>query len=104
MIDDVGQILAEAVQQFVARHAALRRQRVDLIGAERAGEIAGGDLLVRTIADPGTRGVAVALLLELVQEVAEAAAEHAARRATCEQAAQSALENIAETSAAHTTR
>ena len=56
MIDDVGQILAEALQQFVARQAALRRQRFDLVGAERAGEIAGRDLLVGAVADPGIGG------------------------------------------------
>src|SRR5713226_6323198 len=39
MIDDVGQMLAEAAQQFVARQPALRRQIVDLVGAEGLGEI-----------------------------------------------------------------
>ena len=31
MVDDVGQVLAEAAEQFVARQPALRRQIVDLI-------------------------------------------------------------------------
>src|SRR5487761_2790619 len=48
MIDHLGQMLAEAIEQFVARQAALRHQAVDLIGAERAGEIAGRNRLVRT--------------------------------------------------------
>ena len=52
MIDHVGQILAEAFQQVIARQPALRRQRFDLVGAERAGEIAGRDLLVGAVADP----------------------------------------------------
>ena len=46
MIDHVGQILAEALEQFVARQAALRRTAIDLVGAERVGEIAGRNLLV----------------------------------------------------------
>src|SRR3954464_1192969 len=36
-VDDVGQILAETAQQFIARQTALCRQRVDLVGAERVG-------------------------------------------------------------------
>src|SRR6266478_4045022 len=47
MIDDVGQVLAEAAQQFVTRQPALRRQIIDLIGAERLGEIAGRNRFVR---------------------------------------------------------
>ena len=42
----------------------------------------------------------MALLLELIEQVAEAAAEHAAGRTTREQAAEAALEDIAETAAA----
>src|SRR5450432_3099603 len=33
LVDHVGQMLAEAREQFVARHAGLRRQCVDLVGA-----------------------------------------------------------------------
>src|SRR5439155_8196117 len=99
MVDDVGQILAEALQQFVAGQAALGGELLNLVGAERVGEIAGCDLLVGSIADPGVRLVAKSLLLELVQEVAEAAAQDAASRAACEQSAQSALEHVAETTA-----
>src|SRR6185437_10997284 len=43
MVDHLRQILAEAVEQVVARHAALGCQRIDLVGAERIGEIAGRD-------------------------------------------------------------
>ena len=66
MIDDVGQILAEAVQQFVAGQPALGGERRDLVGAERVGEVAGRDLLVGPVADPGVGLIAKPLLLELV--------------------------------------
>src|SRR5690349_17305301 len=35
MIDHLRQILAEALQQLVARHAALRRDLIELVSAER---------------------------------------------------------------------
>jgi predicted permease len=34
MVDHVGQMLAEALEQFVARQTALRHQAADLIGAQ----------------------------------------------------------------------
>src|ERR1700732_3937080 len=52
MIDHLRQIAAEAVEQFVGRQAALRGQRIDLVGAQRLGEIAGGNRLVLALADP----------------------------------------------------
>src|ERR1700722_6711185 len=97
MVDHTGQMLAETVEQFVARQAALRHQTVDLIAAERTGEIARRDLLVGAGAPPGIGGVAMAALLELLEQVAEPAADHAAGGAAREQAAQPALENIAKT-------
>ena len=100
MVDHVGQILAEALQQFVARQSALRRQMLDLVGAERVGEVARRDLLVGAVADPGIGRVALALLLELVEQVAEAAAEDAAGGAAREQSAEPALEQVAEAAAA----
>src|SRR4029079_17563435 len=99
MIDDVGQVLAEALQQFVAREAALGGERLDLVGAQRVGEVAWRDLLVRPIADPRVGLIPEAVLLELFHEVAEAAAQDAAGCATREQSAQSALEQVAHTSA-----
>src|ERR1700729_492673 len=99
MVDHTGQMLAETVEQFVARQAALRHQTVDLIGAERTGEIAGRDLLVGAGAHPGIGGVAMAALLELLEQVAEPAADHAAGSAAREQAAQPTLEEIAKTAA-----
>src|SRR3977135_3241505 len=44
-------------------------------------------------------GVALAVLLELPEQVAEPAADHASRRAARKQAAQSAFENVAKTAA-----
>src|SRR4029077_14990236 len=98
MIDDAWQILAQPIQQFLTRHGALRRQTLDLIGAECLGEITGRNLLVRSLANPRVGCLAMAALLEPLQEVAKSAADHAAGRAAGEQAAQSALEKIAEAS------
>ncbi len=60
----------------------------DLVGAERAGEIARRNRLVRALADPGIGGVAMAALLQLLEQVAEPARDHAAGRGAAEQAAQ----------------
>src|SRR5450830_1652495 len=46
VVDDIGQMLAEAGEQFVARQAALRGKRVELVGAQGAAEIVGRDGLV----------------------------------------------------------
>src|SRR5690348_7883569 len=100
VVDHLRQILAEAVEQFVARQAALGGQTLDLVGAEGARKVAGRDRLVLALADPGICSVAVAALLELVEEVAEAAAQHGSGRAAREQATEPALEQIAETAAA----
>src|SRR5947209_8330625 len=40
-IDHLGQVLAQAIEQFIPRQAGLGGQRADLVGAERAAEIAG---------------------------------------------------------------
>src|ERR1700736_2727701 len=95
MVDDVGQMLAEAGEQFVARQAGLRGQRIDLIGAQGVGEIALRNRLVWGLAHPRIGGLAMAGLLELPEQVAKPAADHVAGGATCEQAAQSALEDVA---------
>src|SRR5580704_15935259 len=97
-------MLAETVEQFVARQAALRHQTADLVGAERTGEIAGCDLLVGAGAHPRIGGVAMAALLELLEQVAEPAADHAAGSAAREQAAQPTLEEVAKTAAVATAK
>src|ERR1700722_20246512 len=103
MVDHTGQMLAETVEQFVARQAALRHQTVGLIAAERTGEIARRDMLVGAGAHPGIGGVAMAALLELLEQVAEPAADHAAGGTAREQAAQPTLEEIAKTTTAANT-
>src|SRR4051794_35155447 len=98
-------MLAQAIEQFIARQSRLRCQRVDLVGAERAPEIVRGNLLVRPRAHPGIGGIAVAAVLKLLEQVAKAAADHAARGAACEQAAEPALEQVAEPAATqHSTK
>src|SRR5882757_10949466 len=93
-------MLAQARKQFVARQPGLRRQRVDLVGAERAPEIVRRNFLVRPGAHPGIGGIAVAAVLKLLEQVAKAAADHAARGTAREQAAKPALQKIAKSAAA----
>src|SRR3954447_7177115 len=96
MIDHLRQILAETREQLVTRQAALGGQALDLVGAERIGEIAWGDRLVLALANPGIGSVGMSALLELGEEIADPAAEHAAGRAARKQAAQAALQQVAE--------
>ena len=63
---------------------------------ERIGKIAGGNLLVRTGADPGLGGMTVAAVLESLDEVAEAPAQHGSGGGAAEEAAQAAREDIAQ--------
>src|SRR5438045_9679489 len=100
MIDPLRQILAEAVEQFVARQSALRGQRVDLVGAERVGEIARCNRLVLAGPDPRIGFVALAALLQLLEHVAEPAADHAAGCTAGEQAAERTFQYVAKTTAA----
>src|SRR5689334_8164510 len=104
MVDHLRQILAEAVEQFIARQAALGGQTFDLVGAKCARKVAGRDRLVLALADPGIRGLAVASLLELVEEVAEPAAQHGSGRAAREQAAKPAFEQASQTAKAAAVR
>src|SRR3954470_23981300 len=94
---------AQAVEPFITGQSRLRRQRVYLIGAERAPEIVRGNLLVRPRAHPGIGGVAVAAVLKLLEQVAKPAADHAARGTACEQAAKPALEQVTKSTAARQT-
>src|SRR2546421_9513802 len=103
MIDHLRQILAEAIEQLVARQSALRGQRIDLVGAERVGEIARCDRLVLAGPDPRIGFVALAALLQLLEHVAEPAADHAAGRTAREQAAKRTLQYVAKTTAKTTT-
>src|SRR6185312_12128623 len=97
MVDHLGQMLAQAREQIVARQAGLRHQAIDLIGAQRIGKIVRRNLLVRARADPGIGGFAMTILLELLEQVAKSAADHASRGTACEQAAQSTQSTREET-------
>src|SRR3954451_21770747 len=99
MIDHLRKILAEAQEELVTRQAALGGEALDLVGAERIGEIAWCDRLVIALAAPGIGSVAMTALLELVEEIAEAAAEHGGGRAAREQAAKAALQQVTEPAA-----
>src|SRR4051794_36093423 len=99
MIDHLRQILAEAGEQLVTRQAALGGQALDLVGAERIGEIAWCDRLVPPFAAPVFGGVAMPPLLERFEEIADPAAEHGAGRAAREQAAKAALQQVTEATA-----
>ena len=98
MVDHAGQILAQPIQQFLARQAGLMRHRVDLIDAHGLTEIAGRDLCSGPCR-PMIRGFPLAALLQLLQQVAEPSRDHAARSAAGEHAAKAALQQVAETSA-----
>src|SRR4051812_6464094 len=71
LVDHLRQMLAQLFQQFVAWHPGLLRKRIDGVGAERLPESVGLDLLVWTGADPGLRGVAVAAVLQILEDAAE---------------------------------
>src|SRR2546421_277618 len=96
-------MLAEAVEQLVAGQAELRGEGLDLVRPERGTEILRRDRAVRSGADPGIGGLAMAALLQLLEQVIEAAAEHGAGCAAGKQAAQSALEQVVEPAAGHST-
>ena len=51
-IDNLRQVVAKRVKQLLLRHAGLRQQRVDLVGAESLTKFLRRDGLVRTSADP----------------------------------------------------
>src|SRR5690242_6655550 len=95
MIDHFRQVLAEAAQQVVPRHATLGGERLDLVGAQRLGEIVGCDRLVLSGANPGIGGVALATLLQLFHQVSEPAGDDAARGGAAEQPAQRSLQQVA---------
>jgi len=67
LVDDLGQVLAKALQQIIARHAGLRRCY----------------RLVRPSADPRIDGIAMAALLKLFEQVVQAATQDAAGSAAC---------------------
>src|SRR5271165_3361937 len=94
VIDDLRQVLAEPFQEFVAGEAELRGERVDLVGAQRRAEVLWGDRVVLAGTDPGFRDLAMAAVLELLEEVVEAAAQDRPGGPTGEQSAEPALEQV----------
>src|SRR5262245_40993141 len=63
LINQVRQILTQAIKQFVPAQAGLLAQRVERIAAERIRQILGRDVLVRAGADPGSRDAAMSAVL-----------------------------------------
>src|SRR5205814_2967196 len=97
LVDRAGQFAAKARQQFLARQAGVLRKRVDVVAADRLRQVAFGNILVRSGADPRVGDLALTVVLKLLEQAAEAAAQHAAGRAAGEQSAETALEQIAKT-------
>src|SRR5436190_12978200 len=104
LVDRAGQFAAQSRQQFVARQTGVLRQRIDVIGADRLRQVAFGNVLVRSGADPRVGDLGLAVVLELLEQAAEAAAQHAAGRAAGEQTAEPALEQTAKITAKTTTK
>src|SRR5215467_4486576 len=69
-------------------------QRVDLVGAERIGQIVRSDCLVGSAADPRISLFVEARLLKLLEQVVQATAQDAAGRAASEEASEPALEEV----------
>ena len=63
LIDQVRQMLTKASEQIIHTDAGLFAQCMERVAAERVREIIWRDLVVRTIADPRLRDVAMPALL-----------------------------------------
>src|SRR5262245_27541995 len=99
LVDKAREMLAQPGEQICVIHPGLLRQLVERVGSERAREIALRDRLVRAGADPCTRDVALATLLELLEQTVESAVEHRSGGGTAENSAQCATEQVAEVAA-----
>src|SRR4051812_32564223 len=93
LVDELRQVLAQGRQYLIARHPGLARNRVEIFVPDRLREIVGRDRLVRAVAYPGLRRVAVAVLLHVADEVAQAAAQNAARSPAGEESAEHATQS-----------
>src|SRR5262245_60453026 len=87
-------MLTEASEQLVHAQSTLPTQRIERIAPERIRQILGRDVLIRAGADPRSRHLAMATVLEFLNDVPEATAQHVAGRGAAEQAAQSAGEEV----------
>src|SRR5262249_21206365 len=99
LINQLRQMLTKPGKQIVTVHAGLLTQGVQRLAPERFLQIVRRNLLVRAIADPGLRDMAVSALLESFDQVVEAAAQHGSGRGAAEQAAQSATELVVQIAA-----
>src|SRR5262249_51184641 len=75
---------------------------IDPIGTERVRQIVRRDRLVRSVADPRIGRLAVAALLELLEQIAQAATDDVTGRRTAGTAREQAAQQIAEAAAAST--
>src|SRR5262245_38498255 len=66
LVDQLRQVLAQAIEQLIARKSGLLGERADGVGAERRGEIVGCDLFVLAAADPGLRSAALTGALQIL--------------------------------------
>ena len=98
-VDHARQMGAEPGEQLAALHAAVPGQLVQRIGPERARDIGLRDRLVRAASDPGIDDVALAALLQLLEQIAEPAIEDGAGSSAAENASQRAFEQITQPSA-----
>ena len=80
LIDHLRQILAEAAEQFIARHSRLFDECANLVGTKRTPQIVGRYLLVGSGADPRIDGFTLSALLELLEQIVQAATKHASSR------------------------
>src|SRR5580704_5450669 len=76
VVDHLRQVVAQTIEQFFLGDTELRREGADPVRTERRAEIRRGDRAVRAGTDPGLGHLAVAAVVELLEQVAEAAAEH----------------------------
>src|SRR4029078_13338628 len=98
LVDEGGEIMPEPVEQIVASHPGLLRERVERVASERARKGALRDGLVGSGTDPGICNVALAALLELLEQSAETAVEHRAGGGGAENATHGPAEHGAKTS------
>ena len=79
LVDCVWQFAREPRQQLILREAGLLLQRGEHVRADRLLQLVRAQRLVGARSDPRVGGLAMAGLLEAVDQVTEAAAQHAAR-------------------------
>src|SRR5438067_4368177 len=74
-IHGLRQLLRQMGQQLIARHSGLPRERIQGVGADCLFQFAWRDCLIRAIADPRLRDMALPGLLKLFDELTDSAAE-----------------------------